>query len=95
MTDILIIKEDVIPRFPKHVKFKYNEPRKEWVLLAPEKLVKPDNIAVEILKLVDGMKKVNDISKELSEKFVAPVDVIQKDVIVLLQSLADKGFIIE
>tara|TARA_X000001036_G_scaffold400165_1_gene404320 strand:+ start:425 stop:712 length:288 start_codon:yes stop_codon:yes gene_type:complete len=95
MTDILIIKEDVIPRFPKHVKFKYNEPRKEWVLLAPEKLVKPDNIAVEILKLVDGMKKVNDISKELSEKFVAPVDVIQKDVMVLLQSLADKGFIVE
>jgi len=64
-------------------------------LLAPEKLVKPDNIAVEILKLVDGMKKVNDISKELSEKFVAPVDVIQKDVMVLLQSLADKGFIVE
>ena len=95
MTDILIIKEDVIPRFPKHVKFKYNEPRKEWVLLAPEKLVKPDNIAVEILKLVDGMKNVNDISKELSEKFVAPVDVIQKDVMVLLQSLADKGFIVE
>ena len=95
MTDILIIKEDVIPRFPKHVKFKYNEPRKEWVLLAPEKLVKPDNIAVEILKLVDGMKNVNDISKELSEKFVAPIDVIQKDVIVLLQSLADKGFIVE
>ena len=95
MTDILIIKEDVIPRFPKHVKFKYNEPRKEWALLAPEKLVKPDNIAVEILKLVDGMKKVNDISKELSEKFVAPVDVIQKDVMVLLQSLADKGFIVE
>ena len=95
MTDILIVKEDVILRFPKHVKFKYNEPRKEWVLLAPEKLVKPDNIAVEILKLVDGMKNVNDISKELSEKFVAPIDVIQKDVIVLLQSLADKGFIVE
>ena len=95
MTDILIINENVIPRFPKHVKFKYNEPRKEWVLLAPEKLVKPDDIAVEILKLVNGMRKVEDISKELAEKFVAPFEVIQKDVVVLLQSLADKGFVVE
>ena len=27
MTDILTIDGDIVPKFPKHVKFKYNEPR--------------------------------------------------------------------
>lgn len=95
MTDILTINDDTTPKFPKHVKFKYNEPRKEWALLAPEKLVKPDPIAVEILQLVDGERIVTDIAKELSKKFNAPQDVILGDVKSMLQQLADKGFIIE
>tara|TARA_B100001093_G_C26566805_1_gene901174 strand:- start:521 stop:808 length:288 start_codon:yes stop_codon:yes gene_type:complete len=93
MTDILTINEEVIPKFPKHVKFKYNKPRDEWVLLAPERLVKLDDISVEILQLVNGMNEVRKISNDLAKKFNAPLDVIQKDVINLLQTLADKGFI--
>ena len=94
MTDILTINKDVKPKFPKHVKLKYNKPRDEWVILAPERLVKLDNIAVEILQLVDGIKNVDDISKLLAKKFSAPEEVINKDVTSLLQTLADKGFII-
>ena len=95
MTDILKIDEDVVPRFPKHVRFKFNEPRKEWVILAPERLVKLDDIAVEILKLVDGNRTVKVISAELSKKFNAPEDVILGDVKDMLQNLSDKGFIEE
>lgn len=95
MTDILKINEDIILRFPKHVKFKFNEPRKEWVILAPEKLVKPDNIAVEILKLVNGERTVINIVKELSKIFNAPENVILEDVKSMLQQLADKGFLVE
>ena len=95
MTDILKIDEDVVPRFPKHVRFKFNEPRKEWVILAPERLVKLDDIAVEILKLVDGKVSVGEISTDLSKKFNAPKEVIMKDVIEMLQELSDKGFIEE
>ncbi|PPR42730.1 MAG: Coenzyme PQQ synthesis protein D, partial [Alphaproteobacteria bacterium MarineAlpha8_Bin1] len=68
---------------------------KEWVILAPERLVKLDDIAVEILKLVDGEKSVRVISKELSKKFNAPEDVILTDVKEMLQNLSDKGFIEE
>ena len=95
MTDILKIDEDVVPKFPKHVRFKFNEPRKEWVILAPERLVKLDDIAVEILKLVDGEKSVRVISKELSKKFNAPENAILTDVKEMLQNLSDKGFIEE
>ena len=95
MTDILKINESVVPRFPKHVKFKYNKPRDEWVILAPERLVKLDDIAVEILKLIDGKKTVKIISTEVSEKFKAPSEVILSDVKEMLQQLSDKGFIEE
>ena len=71
MTDILKINEKVKPKFPKHVKFRHNKARNEWVILAPERLVKLDDIAVEILKLVDGNYTVNEISQKLSEKFNA------------------------
>ena len=94
MTDILTINSDVKPKFPKHVKLKYNKPRDEWVILAPERLVKLDDIAVEILKLVDGVTSVEEISRLLAEKFAAPQEVILKDVTNLLQTLAEKGFII-
>ncbi len=95
MTDILKINEKVKPKFPKHVKFRHNKARNEWVILAPERLVKLDDIAVEILKLVDGNYTVNEISQKLSEKFNAPEEVITKDVISMLQDLSDKGFIEE
>ena len=95
MTDILKINENVIPKFPKHVKFRFNKARKEWVILAPERLVKLDPIAVEILQLIDGEKTVKIISSELSKKFNAPEETILADVKEMLQDLSDKGFIQE
>ena len=95
MTDILKINESVIPRFPKHVRFRFNKARKEWVILAPERLVKLDPIAVEILQLVDGERAVKNIAIELSKKFKAPQETIIIDVIEMLQNLSDKGFIEE
>ena len=95
MTDILKINEDVKPKFPKHVKFRHNKARDEWVILAPERLVKLDTIAVEILKLVDGEKEVKMIATLLSKKFNAPEETIISDIIEMLQNLSDKGFIEE
>ena len=95
MTDILKIDEKTIPKFPKHVKFRHNKARNEWVILAPERLVKLDPIAVEILQLVDGEKDVKMITSLLSNKFNAPEETILSDVIEMLQNLSDKGFIEE
>ena len=95
MTDILKIEDETVPKFPKHVKFRHNKARDEWVILAPERLVNLDQIAVEILKMVDGEKKVKEISAELSKKFNAPEETIISDVKEMLQDLSDKGFIEE
>ena len=36
------------PVLPRHAKLKYDETRKVWVILAPERVLAPDEIAVEV-----------------------------------------------
>ena len=74
--------------------FRFNKQRDQWVMLAPERLLVPDETSVEVLRLVDGETTVAEIVALLAEKYAAPHEVIAKDVTGLLQGLADKGFIV-
>ena len=78
-------------RFAPHVKFRHDETRGRWVVLAPERLLLPDEQAVEILKLVDGARSVDAVIDALAARFDAPRAVIAGDVTAMLQELADKG----
>jgi pyrroloquinoline quinone biosynthesis protein D len=82
------------PRLARHARLKFDETRERWVLLVPERVLAPDDIAVEILQLCDGLKTVDLLVEELAVKYAAPKDEIAADVIALLQDLADKGFVI-
>jgi len=81
------------PVLPRHAKMKFDETRQRWVILAPERVLAPDDIAVEILQLCDGARSVADIIDLLVAKYTAPRDAIGADVITMLQDLADKGFL--
>ncbi|MET4256635.1 pyrroloquinoline quinone biosynthesis protein D [Bradyrhizobium sp. S3.12.5] len=83
------------PVLPRHARLKYDETRKVWVILAPERVLAPDEIAVEVLQLCDGKRSVGDVSDLLAEKYAAPREAILADVVVMLQDLADKGFLTE
>ncbi|HWX62659.1 pyrroloquinoline quinone biosynthesis peptide chaperone PqqD [Bradyrhizobium sp.] len=83
------------PVLPRHAKLKFDETRKVWVILAPERVLAPDEIAVEVLQLCDGVRDVGAIVDALAAKYAAPRDAILADVIALLQDLADKGFLTE
>jgi pyrroloquinoline quinone biosynthesis protein D len=89
------ISEDSRPVLPRHTKLKYDETRQVWVILAPERVLAPDEIAVEVLKLCDGVRSVAHIVDELAVKYAAPRDTIATDVVAMLQDLADKGFLTE
>jgi pyrroloquinoline quinone biosynthesis protein D len=80
-------------RIAPHVKFRHDETRGRWVVLGPERLLLPDDAAVEILKLVDGARSVDAIIDELARHFDAPRDVIGSDVTAMLQDLVDKGML--
>ena len=83
-----------MPAFPRGVRFRFNKTKEQWVILAPERLLVPDETAVEVLKLCDGTASVGAIIDDLTQRFQAPRDVIGKDVTAMLQDLADKGFIV-
>ena len=76
--------------FPPHVKFRFDERRQAWIVLAPERLLLPDEQAVEILKLVDGVRSVDTIIDELAAEFDSPRAEIAGDVASMLQDLVDK-----
>ena len=82
-----------VPRLPRHVRFRHDRTRDRWVLLAPERVLVPDETAVAVLSLVDGARSVSNIADELARTYAAPAEVILSDSLVLLQDLADKGFV--
>ena len=83
------------PVLPRHAKLKFDETRQVWVLLAPERVLAPDQIAVEVLNLCDGARSVADVVDQLAAKYAAEREAISVDVIAMLQDLADKGFLTE
>ena len=83
------------PKLPRHAKLKFDETRQVWVILAPERILAPDEIAVEVLQLCDGVRSVEQIVDLLVEKYTAERDAIATDVVAMLQDLADKGFLVE
>ena len=83
------------PILPRHAKLKFDETRQVWVILAPERVLAPDEIAVEVLQLCDGDRSVEAMIDQLAEKYAAERGAIAADVIAMLQDLADKGFLTE
>ena len=78
-------------RLAPHIVFRFDETRQRWIMMAPERLMLPDEQAVEILKLVDGKASVDAIVDALAARFNAPRGEIAGDVAEMLQDLADKG----
>ena len=76
--------------FAPHVRFRFDETRKAWIVLSPERLLLPDEQAVEILRLIDGERDVDAIIDVLAGRFDAPREVIAGDVLPMLQDLVDK-----
>jgi pyrroloquinoline quinone biosynthesis protein D len=83
------------PLLPRHAKLKFDETRQRWVILAPERVLAPDDIAVEVLQLCDGVRSVDQMIDQLAAKYTADRGAISTDVIAMLQDLADKGFLME
>ncbi|MBO0733131.1 MAG: pyrroloquinoline quinone biosynthesis peptide chaperone PqqD [Methylocapsa sp.] len=91
MTDVVTtVGSGSRPRLPRGVRLKHDPARGEWFLLAPERVVKADNIAVEILRRCDGTATLDAIVDDLAQHFSADRARIQTDVKALLAELAAK-----
>jgi pyrroloquinoline quinone biosynthesis protein D len=83
----------VVPRLSAGHRLRFDQVREAWVLLGPERLFMPDEPAVEILKLVDGVRSTEAIAADLAARFDAPLETIQADVDTMLADLAARGAI--
>ena len=81
------------PALPPHSKLRHDAGRGKWLVLAPERVFEPDEIAVAVLKLCDGARSVDDIASELAREYNAPKEEIVADIVSMLQDLADKGVV--
>jgi pyrroloquinoline quinone biosynthesis protein D len=84
------ISDSARPRLPRGVRLTHSEAQGGWVLLAPERVFKADNITVEILKRCTGEATLGAIVDDLAKAFAAPRERIHADVVQLLGGLADK-----
>jgi pyrroloquinoline quinone biosynthesis protein D len=89
----LIVGRETRPNLPTYLKLRHDAGRDRWILLAPERVLTPDQTAVAVLKLCDGNRTVDEIVTVLAKEYSAPAEVIRADVLDLLQGLADKGYV--
>lgn len=83
----------LVPRLPRGVRLKFDETRGEWLLLAPERVVKVDSIAVAILQRCDGKATIESIVDDLAATYAADRARIDADVRGLLNGLAAKRMV--
>jgi pyrroloquinoline quinone biosynthesis protein D len=88
-----MVKGATCPAMPPYIKLRHDAGRGRWLILAPERIFEPDDIAVEVLKLCDGARTVADIANTLAKEYNAPKEEVLTDIIAMLQDLADKGVV--
>ena len=81
------------PRFAPGVRLHHDQARGRWVVMAPERMFIPDDVALEVLRLVDGARDEAAIVALLAAAFAAPAEVIATDVRAMLDDLVNRGAI--
>ena len=84
-----VVSEETRPVMPGHVRLHFDPVRQRDVVLSPEKVLWPDEISVEILKLCDGTRTVGAIADMLAAEYNAPREVILADVMEFVQEWTD------
>lgn len=84
---------DSVPRLAPHVRMRFDAVRDRWVVMAPERMLVPDDIAADVLRRLDGGLTVAALTGLLAADYQATQEEIAGDVTEMLQDLVDKGFV--
>ncbi len=79
---------------PRHVRLQMNELRDRWVVLAPERVMWPDPVSVDVLQLCDGSRSLAEIVEKLAADYNAPPGIIKSDVMEFVQEWTDKRLLL-
>ncbi|AAM37961.1 pyrroloquinoline quinone biosynthesis peptide chaperone PqqD [Xanthomonas citri pv. citri] len=84
------ITRDSRPALRAGVRLQQDRARDQWVLLAPERVVELDDIALVVAQRYDGTRSLAQIAQELAAEFDADAAQIEADVIELTDTLHQK-----
>ena len=87
------LSSETCPGLAPGVRLTFDKARDRWVVLAPERVLVPDETALEILQRCDGAKQVDAIVDELATAYSADRSEIEHDVKDLLASLIEKRIV--
>ncbi|MCI4662463.1 MAG: pyrroloquinoline quinone biosynthesis peptide chaperone PqqD [Neomegalonema sp.] len=87
------LKDSDVPLLPRGVRLREDAARGGWVLLAPERVLTLDPIAVAVLRELDGERDFAAITAALAAAYAAPQEVIAKDARAFLEDLMDKRMV--
>lgn len=89
------MEEAAVPRLARGMRLRQDAAREgRWVILGPERMFVPDDIALEVLRLVDGRRSLGAIVDDLAARYDAPRAEILADVRTMLEDLAAKGVVV-
>lgn len=81
------------PRLPPHVRLHHDPVRGAWALLSPEKVMWPDEVSLDILRLCDGAATADEIVAQLAREYEAEPETVRTDVLEFLQTWADRRLV--
>ena len=79
-----------VVKLARGVRVRDDAVRGQKVLLAPERAMALDDIAVAIVNALDGKRSLARIAEDFSKEFNAPVEQISADITAFVQELADR-----
>ena len=79
-----------IIKLPRGVRLHEDPVRKQMVLLAPERALALDEIAVAIVRALDGVRSLDAIADGFARDFGAPKDQVLGDIVTFAQEFANR-----
>jgi coenzyme PQQ biosynthesis protein PqqD len=93
MTSRTDFAETAIPSLQRGVELRFDPAENAWTVSVPARVVRPDDIAIEVLKRCNGRTSVAAIIDELAQAFSADPDQLAADIDTMLQDLIDQGMV--
>ncbi|MEF0943731.1 pyrroloquinoline quinone biosynthesis peptide chaperone PqqD [Rhizobium sp. BR 362] len=79
-----------VAKLARGVRLREDTARGQTVLLAPERALALDEIAVAIVKALDGVRTLDEIATVFAQQFGAPKEEILADMIVFIRDFASR-----
>ncbi|PYE89929.1 pyrroloquinoline quinone biosynthesis peptide chaperone PqqD [Phyllobacterium leguminum] len=77
------------PKLKHHARLQYDPVRDAWALLSPERIFWPNEVSLDILRLCDGTRNVEEMIASLADQYGADEADIADDVTAFLQEWSD------